>query len=107
MTYGEALFVLWPPHQGRHKELPQCYASQMLALGNHGQECLCLKVLLFYLMVKFLAQTQAHGENKEGGQGGMVAEKEDWGSGRSPRGKWTLTWISSGGCSRRHPRGRV
>lgn len=45
-------------------------ASRVLALGSHGQECLYLRVLLFYLMVQFLAQPQVHSENKEGGQGG-------------------------------------
>lgn len=62
------------------------FCTQILALGIHDQECLCLKVLLFYLMVQFLAQTQALGKN--GCQGwGRVAEKEAWGLGRSARGK--------------------
>lgn len=89
----------------KHEEQPPCYPRRILALGNHGQGCPCLKVLLLFLMVQFQAQREASNNTKVGGWVGVaVAVKEVEALQRVCGRSRELTWISSGAYSRHPPR---
>lgn len=62
------------------------------------------KVLLFYLMAQFQAQTRAHRKEKVGGIGMGQLRRRRGVRAESARTGGALTWIGSGGCSRHHPR---